>query len=245
MRKTAVVARGEPASPGVKACELAQLRQPQARREIGEIVLVPVGENLVAPVARGGVALPGVAADAVQGEHACPLRGLGVAHDQHPALAGRDVLGGVEAEGSGIAQRAHASAAVARRQGVRGVLDHRQPPAARDIEDRVHVTGEAGDVDGDHRSRARGARALDVLATEIARHGIDVGKDWSGAEVRHRLGGRRERVGRQDDVVTRLDAEHPEREVERGGAGRDGERVRHAEERWRTRARTAWSSGPS
>jgi hypothetical protein len=33
---------------------------------------------------------------------------------------------------------------------------------------------------------------------------------------------------RQDDGAARPDAEHPEREVERSGAGRDGERVGHA-----------------
>ena len=41
-----------------------------------------------------------------------------------------------------------------------------------------------------------------------------------------------------------LDAEHAEREVERGGAGRDGERVGHAEEGGELVLERAWSSGP-
>src|SRR5262249_18964502 len=74
LRGGAVVARREPAAPGVESGELAELREAEARRQVGQIVLVAVGEDLVAPVAGRRVALPGVTADAVQGENARLLR---------------------------------------------------------------------------------------------------------------------------------------------------------------------------
>ena len=70
-----------------------------------------------------------------------------VVGDDHAALSGRHLLVRVEGEDSGIAERAHRAALVARADRLAGILDDGETVTARDVEDRIHVGGLTEDVD--------------------------------------------------------------------------------------------------
>ena len=61
---------------------------------------------------------------------------------------------------------------------------------------------------------------------EVEGRGIDVDEHRPRAEPRDRAGGGEERIGRRDDLVARADAERHQRQQQRVGARRDGDRVR-------------------
>ena len=88
-----------------------------------EVVLEPGRLDLVVPAPRRGIALPGVAADAVEPHRARPRRERVVVGHEHPALAGRDRLGRVEAEGAGSPEGAREPPAERRDRGREGVGD--------------------------------------------------------------------------------------------------------------------------
>ena len=84
---------------------------------------------------------------------------LGVVGDQGAAVApAAEVLGRVEAEAAGVAERADAGGPVEGAVGLAGVLDHGDPALAAELEDRVHVDRAAEEVDRDHAAGALGQR---------------------------------------------------------------------------------------
>ena len=111
------------------------------------------------------------------------------------------------------------AAAVARAERARGVLEQRQ------------VVGQLLDRRAAGRRGARASTAfvrgptLDVRRIDVHRLGVDVDEHRPQPGERDDVGGRRERVGGDEHLVARLEPEREHREVERGGAGGDGERV--------------------
>ena len=137
-----------------RAFEPGELVQPEGGLHVGHVVLVAGLERLVGHEPARGIALPRVLVEAVQPERAQPLDDGRVVGREHPALAGGEVLGGVEAEGREAADRADLAAAVPGLRRVRGVLDHREPVARGERADRVHLAGPARHV---HRHQGPGA----------------------------------------------------------------------------------------
>ncbi len=123
VREGTVVLAHDRATPHLKLLELAQLPQPERRLDVGHVVLEARDQYLVEPAAALVVALPGVAAHAVQTDHPRPRQELRIGRE-HPAFASREILRGVEAEGDGIALAADRSPLVAGRQRVGRVLDN-------------------------------------------------------------------------------------------------------------------------
>ena len=92
---------GDPLAPGSHLLGALELHEADRRREVRQVVLEAHILDLVIPAAAGHVALPGITADAVQPHHPSAVRDRVVVGHEHPALAGRDRLGGVEAERAG------------------------------------------------------------------------------------------------------------------------------------------------
>jgi hypothetical protein len=163
----------------------------------------------------------------VRAQQAHPLGDLGVGRRHRAAVAPRpEVLGRVEREAPGVAQRADAAAVIARAVGLRGVLDHEQAGLARQREDRVHVDRLAIEVDRDDGARARAETAGHAVCREQLGTGVDVHGTGRCAGQRHALRRRDEGVGGDDDLVTGSDAQRLERERDRLRSRGDAERVR-------------------
>ena len=77
--------------------------------------------------------------------------------------------------------------------------------------------GRPGDVDDLDRARALGRSRQRPRRGRHCASPVDVDEHRPGAAVQDRLRGGGERVGRDDDLVARSDAQALEREVERGG----------------------------
>src|SRR5262249_61389978 len=100
-----VVARGELLPALDEARELPQLREPERALDVAEPVVEAELDLLVEPGAALG-ALAMVARDAVVAERPQAPRQLGGVRRDGAALAGRDVLDGVEAERGEVGERA-------------------------------------------------------------------------------------------------------------------------------------------
>ncbi len=202
-----VVLAHDRAAPRLKLLELAQLPQPERCLDVGHVVLEARDQDLVEPAAALVVTLPGVAAHAVQTDHARPGQELRIG-GEHPALAGREILGGVEAEGDGIPLAADGSPLVAGGQRVGRVLDDakapRSPPGQR--AQCVEVGRMTGVVHGQDRAGARGDRCLDLARVDVQRVRLDVHQYGSRANVLDHVHGRRERHRRRNDLVPWADA---------------------------------------
>src|SRR6202035_2231693 len=68
-------------------------------------------------------------------------------------------------------------------------------------------------------------RFLDAGGIDVEGAGIDVDEHRTRAQVAENLGGRGESIRRGDNLVAGSDAERPQREVQRSGAMRKGDRV--------------------
>jgi len=84
--------------PFPHSIDFAELGQAHGRRNICHVVFEAGRDDLIEPVAFGGVALPGVTADAVEAHYAAALGPGVVVGADHAALAGGEGLGGVEGE---------------------------------------------------------------------------------------------------------------------------------------------------
>src|SRR5207247_3141879 len=88
-------------TPLLEPAQLAELPETERPLDVRHVVLEPGSEHLVGPVATCLVASDGVTAEPVQAQDARPRQDRGIGR-QPPALAGGQVLGGVEAECDGI-----------------------------------------------------------------------------------------------------------------------------------------------
>ena len=159
-----------------------------------------------------------------------------VAERDHPALAGGQLLVGVEAEHRRVPAPAdRAAVGVARAERLAGVLDDRQ---ARSALERGHVGRVAEDVHRQQRRRALGHRRRGGLRVEVQRHRVDVGEHRPRALVQHGVGRGDERERARDDLVAVAHADRAQRQVQPGGAAGDRAGVRRAERARRSAART-------
>ena len=174
----------------------------------------------------------------------------GVAERDHAALAGGDLLVGVEAEHGRVAAAADRRAVgVAGAQRLAGVLDDRQVVAARDRLEGAHLGRVAEDVHGQDRLRALGDRRLGRLGVEVERHRVDVREHRARALVQRRVRGGHERERAGDHLVAPFHPHRAQREVQAGraagdGAGKMGSRPPRRRAA-RTPARTRPPSGPA
>ena len=220
------VALGDDGAPRVELPRLLQLRHAQGRCHVRHVGFVAGRHDIVEPRSlQLAFAGEDILVDAVQAQQPQPARELGVGRCHHPALAGGDGLGGVEAEDGGVRGAvADHPAAKGRGQGMGCVLDHLQPMVAGQRSDRLHVAGEARDM---HRHDGAGARRdRGRHPCRVDGHGRGVDIDQHGRRAHLDDGERRgdEGVGRGDDLVTRADAERLQRQQQSHSVGvhRDG-----------------------
>ena len=157
------------AAPGV---EVGELLQPQARRDVGEVVL---GARVL-DVARA-VGQPLDAVEAQLLDH----RGLAlVVHHQRAAFDGGHVLVGMEAERHQVPGGAHGLASGARADGERGVLEHAH---AVSLGERQELRGIDGSVEVRRKQQPRARRHGRLRRGEIdvARGEVHVDEDRGGA----------------------------------------------------------------
>ena len=114
-----------------------------------------------------------------------------------PALAGRDDLARVEAEAAGDAEPAARAAAVARAERAGGVFEERH------VGQLVQRQRPAEEVHAEQQLRARAY--LDLGRVNVHRLLVDVDEHRRQAGERDDVRGRRERVGRHEHLVTRLE----------------------------------------
>ncbi len=102
---------------------------------------------------------------------------------------------------------------------------------ARDAasEQRIHVGALSEQMNRNDRFRSRRDGGDGLRGVDVERRLIDVDEHRPRAQTGDGAGGREKRVGRRDDLVARLDVERHERQQQRVGAGRDGDRVADAE----------------
>ena len=137
-----------------------------------------------------------------------------------------DLLVRVEAEHRRVAAAADRHAVgVDRAERLARVLDDRQPEPL----ERTEVGGVAEDVHRQQRRRAVGDRRRGGVRVEVERDRVDVGEHGPGALVHGHVGAGHERERAGDHLVAVADADRPQRQVQSGGAARDGARVSRAD----------------
>ena len=208
----------QPPPAALQLVKALQLDTADGGLEVGEVVFPARLADLVAPAARGGIAVPGVVREAVQAELAdAPGQVVGIGGD-HAALAGGEIFGGVERKNRDRADAADAAAAVAAAQGVGGVLDHAEVVAGGEAVDFVEAAGIAGDVHRHNRPGLRRDRPSDFSRIDIGAFLLHIDQDRAGAAVNDGLAGGRKGVGGGDHFIAAADAEGEQRQVQTGGA---------------------------
>ena len=140
----------------------------------------------------------------------------------HPALARRQLLVGVEAEGGRMAAGADPHpVAVHGAQRLAGVLDDRQAHALEGGQ----VGRVAEDVHRQQRGGAVGDGGRRRVGIEVQGARVDVGEDRPRPLEEHGVGARDEREGRGDDLVAVRDADGPQAQVQPGRPARHRARV--------------------
>ncbi len=161
-----------------------------------------------------------------------PLLQRRVGQRHHPALAGGELLVGVETEHRRVPAPADGPpVGVHRAECLAGVLDEPQVMALRKRLEGGHRGGVAEDVHRQQRARVLGDRGSRGLRVEVERDGIDVGEDRPRALIQRDVGGGHEREGARDHLVA---APHPhgaQREVQARRAAGDRARQRRAHAR--------------
>ena len=89
---------------------------------------------------------------------------------------------------------------------------------AGDVADAIHVAGMAGEMNWDDRLGSRRQRLLNPVGINGECPGETIDQDRLGPEIRHHFRCRRERHGGHDDLISLLQADGLQRQMERGGA---------------------------
>jgi hypothetical protein len=179
----------------------------------------------------GGQTLGGLGVDAVVAKARGPRGEAAVVRrDQAPFTRG-DVLHGMEAEGGEIGLAAHGMPGHLGTQRMGGVLDDGEAARAAQRGEGLHVAGMAGEVHAHHGAGARPDARGHGLGIDVERVGPHVGKDRDATLIEDRVGGGRERQGRDDDLVARPDSRGEDGGVQGGGAGRHRDGEGHVEAR--------------
>jgi len=151
-----------------------------------------------------------------------------VARDDRAAVAHREILYGVETEAGDIAERPAAFSPVKGARSVGGVFDDEYVGTDR-LSEGVDIDGPAAVVNWDDGFCCRRDFALYVFDVDGERSFVNVGEDGDGVVVCDAVRGRDKGHRRDNDLVASADAEQPERQIERGRAGIDGDGIGGAE----------------
>ncbi len=226
-RQAVVVARHQLGAVGVEALEAVELGQGGRGLQVGQVGLEAGLDDVVVAEGVRPRPLPRVAGDAVRPQQPQPLgRGGGRRRDD-PALAAGEALGRVEREAREVADRAHAASAHVGLDRVGGVLDGAQTVLGGDRAQRVHVARAAGEVHGHQGAGAARDRPPRGLGIEVERTRVDVGEDRRRARVEDRVDRRRPGERARHHLVAGADVGGDERQVQRLGARRRRDRIRH------------------
>jgi hypothetical protein len=169
--------------------------------------LEALGDDLVQPLALGARVVvdgevDGVAPVVHQGAQAdVEVR---VAGGGQAAHAGHQIMRDVGREAADIAQRADLLLAVAREHGLGRVLDDLEAVPARDLQDRVHVRGQAEQVHGDDGPRPARDLLLELLGLERVGESVHVREHRLHPVMQDDVGRRHEGHRRHDDLVAVL-----------------------------------------
>ena len=158
--------------------------------------------------------------DAVKAQRVDAPRLVVVVDDQRAALDRRDVLVRMEAERDEVADRADVASLPLRPLHERGVLDHAQPVPPRERVQGIHVDQRAGPVRRDDRARARADRRLDRGEVDIAGDEIAIDEHGLGADLDDHVEDGEKALRRRDHLVAGTDAAKLQRDLDRGGGGR-------------------------
>ena len=143
------------------------------------------------------------------------------------AFAGGELLVGIKAEDGQVAKAAGALALELGADGLAGVLDHDQIMAAGEARS-ASISAGMPKVWTTRMARVRGVMARSTAAgIEVECHGVDLRKDWRGADLENRVGHGDKSEGGHDDLVALADAQRKQSEMQTGGAGADGYGVGH------------------
>ena len=201
------------------------MRQAKTRGDIGQVVFEAGPHDVVVLVAGVGKAIPGIGRKAMQTEDADFLSQGGVVRRHHAALAGRHVLGDVEAETRQVTDRADLASAVATLDSVRGILDDKQVVAPSDGRDGIHVGGSSGKVNRHDGSGPRRYGRLDGGRIDVHAVALAVCEHRRGARVQDGVRGCTEGHRCRDHLVAGAHARGHHGQVQSGRAGRGGECV--------------------
>ena len=153
-----------------------------------------------------------------------PLVEALVARRHHAALAaGRDLVV-LEAEGGNIAPGADLPAAIARAQGLRAVLQHKDAPAVGLEHNAVHVRRHPLIMHDQHRPRARGGQPDEFGGVQVERL-VNLGQHGLRAHAHDGREAGHPAPGREDHLVAGSDAHRRHRHLERAGAAAHAEGV--------------------
>jgi len=201
------VAVRDPRARRQQLLEPVHLRDADRTEDVGEPV-VQARRRHVGRVERA----PAVVAELPHRVRDCVVGGR-----DGPALTGRDDLPRMEAEAARDAEPATRAAPVARAKGAGRVFEQRQ------VGQLVERQRPAEEVHAEQE-----LRVPDLELRRVEVHGLGIDVDEARAEARELddVRGRRERVGRNEHLVTRLEAEREHREVQRRSPGRASERMR-------------------
>ncbi len=151
--------------------------------------------------------------------------------DNHACIAARtQIFGGIKAEASDVAKRAGAASFVCGADRLRRILDDRQISPARKLQNRVHIRGEAVQVDHDDGTGARSRAAFQLRGVYVVGIGVNIGENRVGAERADGAAGGDKGEGRQNDLVASRDTASTQCEHQSVGARTDADSVRHAAE---------------
>ena len=191
-----------PAAPH-EGIQPAHLAEPQGAIQVRKPIVPPQSLHLAVPWPLGGLLeVLGVPRDAVAAEQPERVSVFVASSQDSPALGGRDVLHGMEAQDGHVGVEADLVPAPIPAQRVAGVLDQDQPVLGRQPSERLHgewISAEADGRDGPDPALLRLLNfpqlrlRLDGVETEGAR--LDVRKDGLGPHVERGVRRRREGHG--------------------------------------------------
>jgi len=132
---------------------------------------------------------------------------------EHPALAGRDLLVGVEAECRRVTESAHPGPAILGAEGLARVVDDRQVVPRGEIEDTAPVGGMPEDIDDKHGTGPGSPLPLEIVRRDVVGIGFDIHEHRRGPFVQNRVDGRGESERGNEYLVTRTDSQSLNGEV--------------------------------
>ena len=155
-----------------------------------------------------------------QRPHSSCNRGV-VGDDASGVPPGAQVLGRIEAEAAGGAERAGCTPVQGRALRLRRVFDQGDPARRRQVREVHHPRHVAVQLHRDQRGGARGDRRPHDLGGDEQRGRVDVQEARSGARQHDRLCGCDERVGREQHLVPLADSQRAQHELDRVRPVRD------------------------